>query len=145
MSELAGVEILPLSSITLFRKVVHRSICVEVNAGSSARFEPELQAPSCGGGRSSSGSESGATPTLLSRKVESSTIRCPPAFVLDQPSAFRSTSASCTSASQSRQPPTYTPESLKPEAYTCLNQPSTECPAYSPYPPSRPVSYAVRY
>ena len=132
MSELAGVEMLPLSSIRLWRKIVQRLICVEVNVGSIARFDAELQAPSCGGGRSSSGSESGATPTLLSRKVESSTTRCPPAFVLDQPSALRSTSASCTSAWQSRQPPTYRPESLKPDAYTCLKKPSTEWLAYRP-------------
>src|ERR1700752_4282121 len=144
MSELAGVEMFPLSSITLSRKIVQRSICVVVNVGSSSRFAAESQSPSWGGGRSLSGSESGATPTLLSRKVESSTIRCPPAFVLDQPSALRSTSASCTPGAQPRQPPTYTPESLKPDAYTCLNQPSAEWPAYRPYPPSRPVSYAVR-
>src|SRR5581483_3432801 len=126
MSELAGVVMFPLSSIRLSRKIVQRSICVEVMVGSVARFDAALHAPSCGGGRSLSGSESGATPTLLSRKVEFSTIRCPPAFVLDHPSAFRSTSASWTSAWQSRHAPTYRPESLKPDAYTCLKNPSTE-------------------
>src|SRR5581483_4633790 len=126
MSELAGVERLPLSSIRLWRKIVHRAICVEVNVGSVARFDAELQAPSWGGGLSLSGSESGATPTLLLRKIEFSTIRWPPAFVLDHPSALRSTSASWTSAWQSRHAPTYRPESLNPDAYTCLKNPLTE-------------------
>ena len=90
MSELAGVERLPLSSIRLWRKIVQRLIWVKLKAGSGERFDPESHAPSCGGGLSLSGSESGATPTLLSRKVESSTTRWPPALVLDHPSAFRS-------------------------------------------------------
>lgn len=79
--EYAGA--LRLSSLTtvLLRKNVQWLTYVELNVGSGDVFDPESQAPSCGGGGSSWVSELGAMPTELWRKIVFSMIRCPPALV----------------------------------------------------------------
>ena len=91
--------------ITLRRKIVQRSSFVVVIVGVGEVFVAESQVPSWGGGMSF-GSEFGPTPTAFRRNTESCTIRCPPAFVPEKPSAFRSTSACETVAWQSGQAPT---------------------------------------
>src|SRR5579871_653763 len=79
--ELAGVEKLPLFSTRLCRNIVHRWMRVETKAGVAEEFDPESQAPSWGGGRSSLLREFGPTPFELLRKVDFSMMRWPPALV----------------------------------------------------------------
>src|SRR5712692_10389236 len=110
-----GTERLLLETIRLRRKIVQRATAVEWIAGVRLRFSPASQVPSCGGGGSLS-VEFGLSPIALSRNTESWTTRCPPDIELAKPSAFRSARACDTVARQSRQAPTYRPESLKPEA-----------------------------
>src|SRR5438876_7820891 len=113
--EFAGGVRLPSDTIRFRRKMVQRATPVDAIVGVGVLFEPALHVPSCGGG-GSSGSEFGTTPTELFRNTESWTTRCPPAFVAENPSAFRSESACVITARQSGQAPTYSPESLKPLA-----------------------------
>src|SRR6266545_2051796 len=96
----------------LFRMIVQRSTFVVATVGVGLVFNPESHVPSCGGGLSL-GSEFGPIPTALLRKTEFSITRCPPLFVPEYPSAFRSTSACRTYAWQSRWAP-ISPDSSPP-------------------------------
>src|SRR5438067_1055895 len=76
----AGPFVRLLSYTLLRRKIEQRAMRVVEIAGVGLAFDAAAHVPSCGGG-ASFGSELGLIPTALWRKTESSTIRCPPAFV----------------------------------------------------------------